>query len=382
MKKCELITKKFDNSKLNVTFVELLSFSCFAKYPKILLSEPLQAQNFTIKTGKKMTNFTLLRSRIALFLLTIASIGGYQAHAQQEAMYSQYMFNTLLVNPAYAGSRDVLSVTALGRHQWSGVDGAPRTYTLSVDMPFKNEKMGLGLTVFNDRLGVFNTFGSYLSYAYRVKVGNRSTLSFGAQGGLDYINLGLGTVVLPTSDPAFVSGTKSIPNVGGGLYFSNDIGYLGVSVPRILERPLYNTVGDSTGNGKQRRHYNLMMGLVFGKGSFKVKPSTLVRYVNGFGLGIDANINFWIKDKIAFGVSARRNQFKDFGSLNSMDAIIGMLEVQLTPQMKIGYAMDYTTNKLNSAGKFNSDLGPLSHELMLRYEFGFGKNKILTPRYF
>lgn len=381
MKINELFIKKFENSKINISFVELLSNSCLTKYPKILLSEPYQAQNFTIKTGKKMTNFTFLRSRVALLFLTVASFCGYNSHAQQEAMFSQYMFNTLLVNPAYAGSRDVLSITALGRQQWFGVDGAPQTYTLSVDMPLRNEKMGIGFTAFSDRLGTQNNMGGYLTYAYRIRVGARSTLSFGVQGGVDNLRWALNdTKNINALDPAFaISLNKVLPNIGGGLYLSNDRGYIGLSVPRIMQNTLFSN-SDTT--AKQFRHYYAMMGLVFGKGAFKIKPSMLVRYTKGAPLGLDGNINFWIKDKIAFGVSGRSAQLRGFGGTNPLDAVVGMLEVQLTPQLRLGYAYDMTLNKLNDGRKIKNGLGFQTHEGMLRYEFGFGKNKILTPRYF
>jgi type IX secretion system PorP/SprF family membrane protein len=349
------------------------------KVPENPIERTFSSTEFYYKTGKKMTNFTFLKSRIALLFIAIASLSGFNSHAQQEAMFSQYMFNTLLINPAYAGSRDVLSMTALGRHQWVGVDGAPQTYTLSVDMPFKNEKMGIGMTLFSDKLGDQNNFGGYLTYAYRVRVGAKSTISFGVQGGVDNINWAL-QKTKNISDPVFVPINKTLPNIGGGIYLSNDRGYIGLSVPRIMRNSLFSA--DSS--AKLSRHYYGMMGLVFGKGAFKVKPSMLVRYTDGSNLGVDGNINFWIKDKIAFGVSGRTNQFKEFGTTtNPLDAVIGMLELQLTPQFRFGYAYDMTLNKLGENGKVtNGGLGLGSHEIMLRYEFGFGKNKILTPRYF
>jgi type IX secretion system PorP/SprF family membrane protein len=350
------------------------------KVPENPIERTFSSTEFYYKTGKKMTNFTFLKSRIALLFITIASLSGLRVHAQQEAMFSQYMFNTLLINPAYAGSRDVLSMTALGRQQWIGVNGAPQTYTFSVDMPLKNEKMGIGFTAFSDKLGDQNNMGGYLTYAYRVRVGAKSTLSFGVQGGVDNIRWALvNTENINPLDPAFaVTVNKVLPNVGGGLYLSNDRGYIGLSVPRIMQNSLFNT--DSS--AKQRRHYYGMMGLVFGKGAFKVKPSMLVRYTEGTPLGLDGNINFWIKDKIAFGVSGRTAQLREFGGNNPLDAVVGMLEVQLTPQLRFGYAYDFTMNKLNDGRKINNGLGFQTHEGMLRYEFGFGKNKILTPRYF
>lgn len=340
-----------------------------------------------------MKNFTNLKNRLAALLLVGALSVSYQTFAQQEAMFSQYMFNTLAINPAYAGSRDVLSLTALGRYQWVGVEGAPKTFTFSMDSPIKNEKMGLGLQVTRDEVGLQKNTGVYLTYAYRIKVGPRSTLSFGVQGGATNVRWALSDAQNLTDAGDYVySGLgdqiKTLPNVGGGIYLSNDKGYIGVSCPQIMQNTISNfNLGDSSGTvGKTRRHYFAMMGFVIGKGSFKIKPSTMVRYTQGAPLGFDGNLNFWIKDKIAFGVSGRISQFQAMGqdNKNLFDAAIGMIELQLTPQFKLGYAYDFTSNKLNDQSKTGVSrfLGIPTHEVLLRYEFGFGKNKILTPRYF
>jgi type IX secretion system PorP/SprF family membrane protein len=339
-----------------------------------------------------MKNFTNLKNRVATLLLIGALSSSNQTFAQQEAMFSQYMFNTMAINPAYAGSRDVLSLTALGRYQWVGVEGAPTTYTFSMDMPIKSEKMGLGLQVSHDGLGLAKNTGVYLTYSYRVKVGPRSTLAFGVQGGAMNLRWALSDAKNVGNDPVFSGNydiNRILPNVGGGIYLSNDRGYIGVSCPQIMQNSItnYNLGSDSlkkAGDGKTRRHYFVMMGFVLGKGNFKIKPSTMLRYTSGAPLGVDGNINFWIKDKISFGISGRISQFQNFSQVNPFDAAIGMLELQLTPQLKMGYAYDFTNNKLNDQTKtgINRLIGIPTHELMLRYEFGFGKNKILTPRYF
>ena len=127
-----------------------------------------------------------------------------------------------------------------------------------------------------------------------------------------------------------------------------------------------------------------MMGFVIGKGNFKIKPSTMIRYTEGAPLGFDGNVNFWIKDKISFGISGRIGQFQNFGQKDAFNAAVGMLELQLTPQFRLGYAYDFTSNRLNDPSKKGIDrvIGIPTHEAMLRYEFGYAKNKILTPRYF
>ncbi len=340
-----------------------------------------------------MKNFTNLKNRLAALLLVGALSATHQTFAQQEAMFSQYMFNTLAINPAYAGSRDVLSLTALYRHQWVGVPGAPKTFTFSMDMPIKNEKMGIGLQVTHDDVGLASNTGVHFTYAYRVKVGPRSTLSFGVQGGATSVTWLLSRVGNSLTDPndnVFSGGgdrNALLPNFGGGIYLSNDRSYIGISCPQIMQTTLFKANTDNKQDvGRTRRHYFAMMGFVLGKGSIKVKPSTMLRYTQGAPLGVDGNVNIWIKDKISFGVSGRISQFQAMGqdSKNLFDAAVGMMELQLTPQIKIGYAYDFTTNKLNDQSKpgVSSFLGIPTHELMLRYEFGYGKNKILTPRYF
>ena len=340
-----------------------------------------------------MKKFTNLKSRLATLLLVGALSVSYQTFAQQEAMFSQYMFNTLAINPAYAGSRDVLSLTTLGRYQWVGVEGAPKTFTFSMDSPIKNEKMGLGFQITRDEVGLQKNTGIYLTYAYRIKVGPRSTLSFGVQGGATNVRWALSDAqnLSNPNDYIFLGASDQnniLPNVGSGIYLSNDKGYIGISCPQIMQNAISKftpTDGKSIA-GKTQRHYFAMMGFVIGTGSFKIKPSTMVRYTQGAPLGLDGNVNFWIKDKISFGVSGRISQFQAMGqdSKSLFDAAIGMVELQLTPQFKLGYAYDFTSNKLNDESKtgINRFLGIPTHEILLRYEFGFGKDKILTPRYF
>jgi type IX secretion system PorP/SprF family membrane protein len=298
------------------------------------------------------------------------------------------MFNTLAINPAYAGSRDVLSLTALGRYQWIGVPGSPTTYSFTLDMPVKNEKMGLGIMAYTDAIGVARTTGINIPYAYRVRLGSRTTMSLGAQFGLDNVSSNLSNVAnVELGDPIF-DGTSDVnrlyPNVGAGLFISNDRAYIGISAPKLIMNKIssYEVEGVEYST-TQKRHWFAMMGFVMGKGSVKVKPSTMLRYTAGAPLGFDLNVNFWLRDKIAIGVSGRKSQAALSGQ-ELMDAVIGMFELQLTPQLRLGYAYDHNTTRLNDrSGAFSNRLtGTPTHEGLLRYEFGYGKDKILTPRYF
>ena len=330
----------------------------------------------------KYLNFTKLW--VGLFvgcgLLTVKS-----ASAQQEVFYSQYMFNTMAINPAYAGSRDVLSVTALGRYQWIGVPGSPTTYSLTLDMPFQNEKMGVGLTAYNDQIGKYKTTGVNLAYAYKFKLTERTTMSLGLQPTFTNVNANLLDVknMQDPSDPAFSENlSRTIFNAGLGTFISNDRAYIGLSVPQLIEQRL-SPNPDS--EGKIQRHYFAMMGFVLGKGNLKLKPSTVIRMTKGAPLGFDANLNLWYRDIIAFGVSGRKSQMV-FSGTDQMDAVVLMLELQLTPQLRIGTAYDYSFGKLNANYAdqtfWKNVSGTPTFEGFLRYEFGFGKDKIITPRYF
>ncbi|MES2778321.1 MAG: type IX secretion system membrane protein PorP/SprF [Bacteroidota bacterium] len=297
-----------------------------------------------------------------LFILASVSL-----MAQQDAMYSQYMFNMMAVNPAYAGSREVLSITGLSRAQWVGVQGAPISNTLSFDMPIKSKHVGLGLQVFNDKVGVSSSSGFYASYAYRIKL-ERSTLAFGLQGGLvhfttQYAQLRLDGAQTVIADKAFQENANIIiPSAGAGIYLSDDRYYIGASLPNF-----FNTQISSSTQVKVNKydHLFLMGGYVFNlTRDFKLKPSVLLKAVKGAPMQLDVNVNFWMYDIFAIGASYRTG-----------DAAVGMIELQAAPNFRIGYAYDYGFGQLRY---FHSG----SHELILRYEFGYTKDKILTPRYF
>lgn len=301
-------------------------------------------------------------------LFTLLVLGQVSVFAQQDGLFSQYMFNTMLINPAYTGSRDVLSLNALYRKQWVNVPGAPETATFSADSPLKNEKMGVGLTVYNDRIGVTNSTGIYGNYAYRIQLSNNSTLSMGASVGLTYYKADLASVKYTddnTYDNAFGSNVqKWMPNIGLGLFYNTDKFYAGLSMPHVLNNQLDNDPGLTS---RQSRHAYLLAGYVFELNhKFKLRPSALLKYVSGAPIQLDLNANLWMYDLVAFGISYR-----------SLDAPLFMIEVQATEQLRLGYAFDYSLSL-----KPESNLGRTTHEIMLRYEFGYDKSKIVTPRYF
>lgn len=303
------------------------------------------------------------------FVLLLISASASKLHAQQEAMYSQYMFNTLAINPAYAGSRNVTSATALYRNQWVGINGAPETITFSIDAPLKSKKVGLGLQVFNDKIGITKTTGAFASYAYRIRL-QKGTLAFGLQAGASQYRADFQDVSLtpdPSNDVAFSQNVnKVLVNVGTGVYYNTDRFYIGLSSPQLLNNKLSNfTVeGNNVFNG-QALHLFFATGYVFPLSDvFALKPSVLVKGVKGAPIEADLNATLWIKDVFAIGL-----QYRTKADMSAM------IEIQASPQVRLGYAYDRSLTKLV---QYNSG----SHEIMLRYEFGFEKGKILSPRYF
>lgn len=289
------------------------------------------------------------------------------AFAQQDALFSQYMFNMMLINPAYTGSRDIISLNAMYRKQWVNVPGAPETMTFSTDAPFRNETMGGGLVVYNDKIGVTTNTGFYANYAYRVRLSNNSTLAMGASLGLNNYNANFTKVMADENgelnDKAFASNiNKVLPNIGAGLYYSNDKFYLGLSLPHVLNNKLDKDQGLTA---RQYRHAYLMAGYVFTLNHhFKLKPSTLIKDVYGAPIQVDLNANLWMYDKFAVGLSYR-----------SLAAPVFIAEIQLLHQLRFGYAFDYTHNRIRN---YNNG----THEIMLRYELGYDRSRMITPRYF
>lgn len=303
---------------------------------------------------------------IILFFTLLAG----QAAAQQEAMYSQYMFNTLAINPAYAGSRGVTSATTLYRSQWVGIDGAPETLTFTIDAPVNNKKVGLGLQVFSDKIGVTQNNGALASYAYRIRMA-KGTLSFGLHAGYSQYRGEFSSVPLNSSgvnnDVAYQDlVNKGLLNLGTGVYYNSDRFYVGLSSPQLLNNQLsgFRIAGNNTFSG-QALHLFLASGYVIPLSTdFDLKPSVLVKGVKGAPIQADLNANLWIKQVFSIGFQYRTNA-----------DIAAMVELQASPQFRLGYSYDRSTTKLV---QFNSG----SHEIMLRYEFGFERGRTISPRYF
>jgi len=289
------------------------------------------------------------------------------AFAQQDPQYSQYMFNTMAVNPAYTGSRDVVNITLLHRKQWN-INGSPQSSTLAVDLPMLNEKIGVGLLVFNDQIGIISNTGVYACYAQRIRLTNAGTLSFGITAGGTQFGANAADVnTYAPGDKAFAANINSFkPNAGIGAYYATDKWYAGLSMPRLANNKL--GTAEIAQQASQFRHYFLMAGFVKHINSYiVVKPSIMGKVVSGAPMQLDANLNFWFYDKFSIGASYRTG-----------DAVLAMVELIPAQRWRLGYAYDFTLSGLQNAnGKTQG-----SNEIMLRYEFATQSSKILSPRYF
>ncbi|WP_207424838.1 PorP/SprF family type IX secretion system membrane protein [Desertivirga brevis] len=310
-----------------------------------------------------------MRKIILATVIVAMLLGGKKVFAQQEAMYTQYMFNTLSINPAYAGSRNVLSATTLIRSQWTGIEGAPKTTTFTIDAPMNRKKVGLGLQVFKDKIGIMSTTGLVATYAYRIRM-DRASLSFGLQGGISQFRANYTNVQLepygPSNDVAFGNNANTnFYNVGAGAYYNSDKFYLGLSSPQLMQNVMPSYTGEQSKNNRQFSHIFLMGGYVLSlNDDFKLKPSFLVKAVKGAPLEGDINANLWIRNVFSVGAQYRTNA-----------DVSGMVEFQISPQIRVGYAYDHSLTDLQS---YNSG----SHEIMLRFELGLDRNRVISPRYF
>lgn len=306
-----------------------------------------------------------------IIIIILIAITGYNSNAQQDAMFTHYMFNTLAVNPAYAGSRDALTVTGLYRSQWVGFDGAPTTQTVTLHTPILNQNSGIGLSLINDKIGPTNTTSFYVDFSYKIKLSKKSSLAFGLKGGMNMVKHNLTDLSLETqNDPAFMNDfqSKLLPNFGFGMYYYTDKFYAGLSIPKLLENNFSsNTVSGTTNLASEKRHYFLIAGSVFDLNEeIKLKPTAFVKVTNGAPIEADLTASFIFNDKFWLGAMFRTG-----------DAIGLLAGFNITDQLAIGYSFDWSY--ANTTVKYNGG----SHELMLRYDFIYKTaEKIRSPRYF
>jgi len=290
--------------------------------------------------------------------------------AQQDAQYTQYMYNTLSINPAYAGSREVLSAVLLHRSQWVGVDGAPTTQTLSAHTPITKNLMGIGLNITNDAIGPSRQTYIDASYSYGIEVGRESQLNFGIKAGAHLLDVDYSKLdIFDSTDPNFQSNVdnKFSPQFGlGALLFAENY-YVGLSVPNVLETKHFDQSNNSNSNtvAKERISYYLTGGYVFDLSSdLKLKPTLLTKVTEGAPLQVDASANFLLYEKLTLGAAYRWDA-----------ALSGLVAFQFTDAWMLGFAYDTDTTKYTN---YNDG----SFEVFLRFELFKKYNKMLTPRFF
>lgn len=285
--------------------------------------------------------------------------------AQTDPLYTQYRVNMMSVNPAYAGSRNALTVGYLFRNQWVGLDGAPTTQTILAHSPINNN-LGFGASVTHDVIGPTKQTAFYANTSGRIKFGKGTYLAAGIQFGLDYFNSDFTSITTGSgADVAFSeNNTLVLPNVGAGLYLYNERAYLGFSIPKVLSTVLYDN--GAGGDVTQKRHYIAIAGYVFDlRSGIAFKPSILARFVEAAPASLDITTQFILADKFWFGPFYRWAE--------STGVIVGY---NVTQQLKIGYSYDYSLTELVD---YNSG----SHELTLTYDFIYSSGKKLkSPRYF
>ena len=290
---------------------------------------------------------------------------GFVSTAQQDAQYTHYMYNTINVNPAYAGSRGALSIFGLHRTQWVGLDGAPVTNSASVNFPIDNTNLGVGVSFVNDRIGPTDEYLASVDLSYTIRTSENYKLSFGVKGSVNIFELDK-TKLNPEdqNDPTLQNLRNNFsPNVGAGVYLHSDKLYFGVSVPNFFETKRYDD--NSFAVNKERMNYYIIGGYVFDLSSnLKFKPAFLSKIIEGAPLQLDVSGNFLIFDKLVLGAAWRWDAAVSF-----------MAGFQITNGLYIGYGYDLETTKLR---RYNSG----SHEIFLRFELFKKQERVVSPRFF
>ena len=284
--------------------------------------------------------------------------------SQQDSQYTQYIYNTMSVNSAYTGQRDVLSYSGLYRTQWVGIDGAPKTLTFGIHSPLKNENLGMGISIVSDQLGPIREDYINLNFSYTIRLNRSTELSFGLKGGLHNLSSDFSRGnSFQNTDVAFNENISLFsPTIGAGLYLHSTRGYLGLSAPNFLTTEHYNDYKELLAS--ERLHLFLIGGCVFNiDNDIKLKPAFLIKAVSGAPLIADLSINAMFNNRFVFGLAYRWD-----------DSLSGLTGLQVNKTLFIGYAYDYN---ISIGNKYTGG----THEVMLRFELQ-QINKILSPRFF
>jgi type IX secretion system PorP/SprF family membrane protein len=303
-----------------------------------------------------------MRTKILIFALMLTCYTGF---AQQDAQYTQYMYNTINVNPAYAGSRGVMSIFGLHRTQWVGLDGAPTTNAFSINTPINDSNLGLGVSFVNDKIGPTNDNTISADLSYSIQTSEEYKLSFGIKASGNLFNLDVNRLnPADANDPNLQNFDNEFsPNFGAGIYLHSDKLYFGLSVPNFLQDSKYND--NEVAVFQERMNFYAIGGYVFDiSPSVKFKPAFLTKLVTGSPLQVDASANFLFFDKLMLGAAYRWDA-----------AISALAGFQVTDGLFIGYSYDRETTQLRN---YNSG----SHEVFLRFELFNKVSKLVSPRFF
>ncbi|MDF4222378.1 type IX secretion system membrane protein PorP/SprF [Maribacter sp. M208] len=292
---------------------------------------------------------------------------GLFAYGQQDAQYTQYMYNTISVNPAYAGSRGHISLGALHRSQWVGLDGAPTTQTFNVHSPIGYRGVGLGLSIVNDEIGPTSETNFDIDFSYTIWTSTEGRLSFGLKASANLLDIRFSELNQYTTDPTLQQDidNRLSPNIGAGVYYHTNKFYVGLSVPRFLETTHFQETNLST--AKEQMNLYLITGYVWDLNeSLKFKPALLTKAVQGAPLQVDLSANFMLNEKFILGAAYRWDA-----------AFSGMAGFNVSNKFLIGIAYDKETTDLGNTA-FNNG----SFEVIFRYDFIMTKNNLKSPRFF
>ena len=314
-----------------------------------------------------------MKKTIYLFAISLMLLVTSSSFGQQDPQYTHYMYNMNVVNPAYAGSRETLSVGLLGRTQWVGIDGAPQTITANVHAPV-GRNLGVGLSVIADKIGPVKEQNVYADVSYTIDTSEEGRLAFGLKGGLTFFDIDLVNLLLPdgstgadlVADGQFnENGKEMFPNIGAGLYYYTDKFYVGASVPNILESDHFEKDNGRVSKATEKMHGFLTAGYIFDLSeNVDFKPSAMLKAVPGSPLSVDLTGNFLINDRFELGLGYRFD-----------DSIDGLVSFLVTDDLRVGYSYDYT---LSNLGDYNNG----SHEIFLQYDVNLSRKNLKSPRFF
>lgn len=311
-----------------------------------------------------MRNFKLTYGCCLLWLLITLN-----SYAQQEPLFTQYMSNPGVINPAYAGSSGNINVNGIFRKQWLGMDWSPTTTTLSINSPFKEYEVGLGFTFINDQIGPMQQTGIYFDYARHLLLSKNHNLSLGLKTGFNFCDINLIDLISNEYDPQIALNpdySVFLPNFGIGIFYYTNNFFAGFSVPKLVRNSIKDNENTLELIGREERHYFLTTGFLINvaESVIRLKPSVMARVVNGAPASLEINATAIFYERIWFGATYR------FG-----DAVAAFAKLKVNEQLHVGYAYDMNNSRLKN---FNSG----THEIFLSYDFSYKNRRILSPRYF